>query len=236
MNVICRRDGARRSAPIEPMRRLTTIAAAATLAVAAPAHAGHTVDYADAVRCAGKTVRDVQLETRSSEAAVFQKRKRTTSGVEPVTYACLTRGGSIERLDAPGRAIRAFDAALAGRYVGYVREDLSDQFTVPSQLGVVDLRTGTHRIVSAAPNPDDRDTSVRGFVIKRNGSVAWIAVGDPSGDNAVFKLDATTSQPHRLDAAPGPGFDPRRLRLSADRRTLLWRRYGDTTDRSAPLR
>lgn len=207
----------------------------ATLALAAPAQAGHSLRYDDAVRCAGKTVRNVQLETRSSEAAVFQKRKTTTSGVQPVTYACLVRGGSIERLDDPGRAIRAFDPALAGRFVGYVREDFSDQFTVPSQLGVVDLRTGVHRILSAAPNAEDRDTSVRAFVIKRNGSVAWIAVGDPSGDGAVFKLDSTTSQPRQLDAAPGPGFDSRRLRLSADRRTVLWRRYGEGTDRSAPL-
>jgi hypothetical protein len=212
-------------------------AAAASLALAAPVSAGHKTTYDDSVRCAGKTVRNVQLETRSSEGAVFQKRKRTTSGVQAVTYACLLRSGSIERLDDPARAIHAFDAALAGRFVGYEREDFSDQFTVPSTLGVFDLKTGTRRIISATPNSSDRDTAVRAFVIKRNGSVAWLAVGDPSGDQAVFKLDATTDDPERLDFASGVArFDERALRLSADRRAVLWRMRGETTDRSAPLR
>jgi hypothetical protein len=218
-------------------RRVAVLAAAAaSLAPVGSAAASHRTAYDEAVRCAAKTVRDVQLEVRSSEGAVFQKRKRTTSGVQAVTYACLVRGGSIRRLDDPARAIHAFDAALAGRYVGYEREDFSDQFTVPSTLGVVDLKTGTRRIVSASPNSSDRDTAVRAFVIKRNGSVAWIAVGDPSGDQGVFKLDSTTDEPVSLDTAPAPGFDDRTLRLSADRRAVLWRKRGESADRSAPLR
>lgn len=218
-------------------RRVALLVAAATasLALTGAAEAGHSTTYDDAVRCDGKTVRGVQLEVRSREGAVFRKRKRTTSGVQAVTYACLVRGGGIRRLDDPARAIHAFDAALAGRYVGYEREDFSDQFTVPSTLGVVDLKTGTHRIISASPNASDRDTAVRAFVIKRNGSVAWIAVGDPSGDQAVFKLDSTTDEPVSLDASPAPGFDERSLRLSADRRSVLWRKRGESADRSAPL-
>lgn len=218
------------------VRAIAIAAAAASLAIAAPAAGSHRSTYDDSVRCAGKTVRGVQLETRSGEGAVFRKRKRTTSGVQPVTYACLVRSGSIRRLDDPARAIRASDAELAGRYVGYEREDFSDQFTVSSTLGVVDLRTGTRRVVSAAPNSADNDTAVSAFVIKRNGSVAWIAVGDPSGDQAVFKLDSTTDQPLVLDSASGPGFDPATLRLSADRRTVLWRGRGEPADSSAPLR
>jgi hypothetical protein len=167
---------------------------------------------------------------------VFQKRKRTTSGVLPVTFACLVRSGSIRRLDDPARAIQAADAELSGRYVGYEREDFSDQFTVSSTLAVVDLRTGTRRIVSAAANSADSDTAVSAFVIKRNGSVAWIVVGDPSGEQGVFKLDSTTDQPLLLDSASGQGFDPAALRLGSDRRTVLWRERAEPADSSAPLR
>ena len=221
---------------MRPAAFLTLAAAASLLAAAAPAHASHRSAYRDSVRCDGKTVRSVQLDTRTREAAVFQKVKTTRSGTFPYTYACLVRGGSIERLDDPARSYRAFDAALAGRFAGYELEDLSDQFTVPSTLAVVDLKAGVHRRISASPNAEDRDVSVRTFVLKRNGAVAWIAAGDPSGDQAVFKEDTSTVAPQQLDAAPGPGFDPRSLRLSADRRTVLWRRTGERADRSATLR
>lgn len=177
----------------------------------------------------------MQLETRSSEAAVFQKRKRTTSGVQPVTYACPVRGGSIRRLDDPARSIRAQDAELAGRFVGYRSVDHSDQFSAPSTLVVVDLKSGTTTTLHAKPDEADSDSSVSAFVIKRSGSVAWIAVGNPSGRQGLWKDDSYEYEPPMLDSSP-PAIDARSLRLSSDRRRVLWRRAGETRVRSAPLR
>jgi hypothetical protein len=211
--------------------RLAVAAAAlcAGLVLASPAGAA----YDRSVRCAGKTVRDVELVTRSSDGAAFRKLKRTASGSQAVTYACLVRSGRIRRLDDPARSLNAQGPRLAGRFVGFERVDNSDQSSPPSDLVVQDLRTGRRRVLTAAPDPPEL-TSVAAFVLKRNGSVAWIVVGHSSARQELW-TDTAVGGPQRIDASP-PAIDVGSLRLSASRRSVLWRKAGDTSDRSAPLR
>jgi hypothetical protein len=212
------------------MAGLGCAAVAVALAFASSADAA----YDSNIRCGTQVVPNVQFETRTSEAAVFRTRQRTSSGVRKTTFACLRSTGPVRRLDNPGGQIRADDAELAGRFVGYERTDVSEQFR-PSDMVVVDLRTGQSRTLQGSANDQDTDTRVRAFVLKRNGSVAWITQGDPSAAEGLWKDDTSDPDPQLVDSSPPP-FDAARLRLSSDRRSVLYRHVGDTSDSSTPLR
>jgi hypothetical protein len=223
------------------MRRLA-VTALAWASLAAPAHGAHLSDYDETVRCPSKAVHDVQVVERSSEAVVFRKLRPTENGPRPVSYACAFRTDelrqSIWRLDDPEPSRRAVGARLAGVFVAYrlVYDTGPDPY---SEMVVKSLLTSD--TLSSFPKPEESDSSstVASFVVKRNGSIAWIGVGHPSGEQGVWKVDADDDwlEPEmpRLDASP-PAIDTRSIRLSADRRRVMWRRAGESAYRSAPLR
>jgi hypothetical protein len=185
--------------------------------------------YDDAVRCAGKVVRGVELETRSPEGAVFSKPKRYGASTLPTTYACLVRSGPIVRLDSPPSA-RAGLAALSGRYVAYKRTFEASEFNEASDVVVTDLKAGAYlRMLAADPGGGYAD--VQRLVVKRNGALAWTAVGVRGPEVTVFKSDPAAPAGQELDR--GPSVDAQSLRLAADRRSVSWTHGGST--RSAPL-
>jgi hypothetical protein len=228
------------------MRRLGATVLAAMLAAAwagSPAEASHLGGYDETVRCATHAVRDAQIVEQSTEAVAFRKLKETNGRVLPVSYACAYRRGdsnrSVRQLDHPARSRWAEGARLAGPWVAYRLVDRSNASIPSSVFEVVNLRFGG--TWSYFPKPDDADTAVDvvSFVLKRNGSVAWISVGYPTEEQGVWKDDSSfdlldDDDLPRLDASPPP-IDTHSLRLSSDRRRVLWRRAGESAYRSAPL-
>jgi hypothetical protein len=199
--------------------------AVASLGLAAPASANH--QYRSTATCNGRPVKKVQFLDRSSEAAVFLKRRTRENGtVASVAYACLRRA-PIRRL---GNHIRY--AVLAGRFVA-VRSTFVSEFNSSSGLHVMDLSTG--KFVTNArgmpTSPEDEDTHVLKIVLKRNGSVAWVGSNNVASQFAIWKVDRTGSGPQQLDA--GPRIDRLSLRLRADRTAVVWTNDGET--RSGPI-
>jgi hypothetical protein len=213
---------------------------ACMVALPATAPSSHLRPYDETVRCATKTVRDVQVVERSRRAVVFRKLKDTARGALPVSYACAHRRSelrqSVYRLDDPVRSRRAEGARLAGEFVAYRLADRSDPSVASSELVVQSLSHSTR--LSFFPKPEETDTAsdVVAFVVKPTGAVAWMAIGHPSGEQGVWKANRNwlDDEIPRLDGSP-PAIDVRSLRLSQDRRRVEWRRRGESRVRSAPL-
>jgi hypothetical protein len=190
---------------------------AGLLAAAAPASASH--ENTSSVRCAAKTVRSVQVVTTSSEAVVFSKAKGSGAEARTITYACMLRAGPIVRLKATGAGVHPL---LAGRFVAYRQ---GSEFGSPSGLIVQDVRTGRVELESRADG-----SILYSFVVKRTGSAAWVERGEQSEDFLLYKfVRGRPGEPELLDL----GVDFESLRLSADRRQILWTTAGQ--QKSAPL-
>lgn len=212
-----------RLAPLKGFIAAAALTAALGLAPAAAAR------YDDTVRCKAKTVRNVNVVTRSSEAAVFTKR-----GLVPGTriyryrsYACMFRAGPISYLSRSDATRSRLDPKLAGRFVAFRQYYGINEFGSESGIVVLDIRTGT--VVEESPN---EGVNLVSFVVKRNGSAAWIMVPEESAERTVWKSDVTTGgERQRLDA--GSDIDAASLRLSGDRRTITWTEGG--SEQSAPI-
>ena len=205
------------------------LAAAAGAALALPAPAAATHQYDGVVGCAAKRVRNVQIVAMSPEARVFRKLTRPSGGPGgSVAYACMVRSGPITRLKGSDFGGGQMRPLLAGRYVAFQHMFSENEDFEESGLVVLDMKTG--RISFEQPRDG---TNLGDWVVKRNGSAAWTSHayegGDPGG---VYKLDSTTGgEPQRL---AGPEGSPHALRLSSDRRSVVWKQV-DGTVRSAPL-
>ena len=213
------------------LARLATLAAAVALPLSLPGVAGanHTVKRDRAVKCGTKVVRSVAIEARTREAVVFTKAKKVGPDRFAVHYACLVRG-PIRRLDDVNRSRQVSDPQLAGRFVAFERTLYLTEFDYASGIVVLDLRTGVRTVQHTATPDTEGDSVVHGFVVKRNGSVAWIGT-DEQGSAGVFKVDTTTTAPQRLDSGQ---IDLASLRLTADRNSVVWISGGE--QRTAPLR
>jgi hypothetical protein len=193
---------------------------AVALAFVGNADASH--QYDDEVRCRGKLVRSVQLVAGNRESSVFRKlRPGPGSGTVSVAYGCLRSGGKITRL---GFANRVDGPKFAGRYVGFRQTIYVSEFGSASGIKVVDLRTGATKVSEPGEPGGDGDSHLAMFVLKRNGSVAWIGLPQSFDRGSIWRVDRSAAQPQRLGG--GPDIDFESLRLSADRRSLHWRNGG----------
>jgi hypothetical protein len=204
-------------------------AAAVALTLALPGSAGASHQYDGVVGCAAKRVRNVQIVAMSPDARVFRKLTRPSGGPGgSVAYACMRRSGPITRLKGSEFGGGQMRPLLAGRYVAFQQMFSENEDNEESGLIVLDMRTG--RISFEQPRDN---TDLGSWVVKRNGSAAWTTSayegGEPGG---AYKLDSTTGgKPQRL---AGPEGSPHSMRLSADRRSVLWMQL-DGTERSAPI-
>lgn len=208
-----------------------SILAAVLTGVLAMAPAASAGRYDDRVRCNSKTVKRANVVARSSEAAVFTKRSLIpgTGIYRYRSYACMFRRGPISYLQRSDTTRSQLGSKLAGRFVGFRQFYGITEFGSESGLVVLDMRTGDV-VLEGPPRADG--TNLASFVVKRNGSAAWISVPEEPGDTVVWKAEATNVfEREQLEAATD--IDTRALRLSADRRTITWTRGG--TSRSAPL-
>ncbi len=177
-----------------------------------------------------------QIVVQTKHGVVFQKKRRGAT----FTYGCLFSVRRIRRLpDSPTEKpepIFAEAIQLDGRYVGFRKV-----FTEPAGFGlskivVFDLRTAKTKVDAFATTRTDPDgTGVTSFVIKKNGSVAWIGVaGGVAGPTyEVHKVaDGEGGAKQLLDS--GPDISRESLAKSYDGLTVYWTKGGQA--RSAPLR
>jgi hypothetical protein len=156
----------------------------------------------------------------SKRARVFSVRAR--GGARPV-FACLHATGRRvrlgDRIDCLGQAARDF--RLAGRFVGFIAEFCPTPGGSGASLGLVDLRGGRVRLVSGL---FAFGGGVTDFVLKANGSAAWIErpeVGAPaSTPHLVMKRDADG----RAQLASGSDIDSSSLALAGS--TVYWTQGG----------
>jgi hypothetical protein len=212
-------------------RAVATAAAGAMLAVglAFVGNADASHQYDDEVRCRGKLIRSVQLVAGNRQSAVFRKLKPSPgNGSVSVAYGCLRSGGTITRL---GLANRVDGPKFAGRYVGFRNTIYVNESGSASGIRVVDLHSGATTVSEPGEPGSDGDSHLAMFVLKRNGSVAWIGLPQSFDRGSVWRVDRAAAEPQRLDG--GPDIDFESLRLSADRRSLRW--SNDGQERTAAI-
>jgi hypothetical protein len=177
-------------------------------------------------------VRDVQVLTSSARAVVFRKHYSPQHNPKSRAFACLRHSGPVRELRRSGFTRSRLKPQLAGRYVGFRQIfELNDVSGESSGVVVLDISTGTITVEQPGMPGTDYSTLVS-FVVKSNGSVAWLGISDSDGE-AVWKVDSTTGgQPERLDSSP-PDIPFDSLHLGPHRHRVLWRKGGSR--RSAPI-
>jgi hypothetical protein len=210
-------------------RSIFVVSAAGALALAPPASASH--QYRDSVRCAGKTVRNVQVLEQTSEATAFRKRFPTRPYATYASYACMRRAGSIERLKGSEYSLSRVRPQLAGRYVAFRRLDELNEFGSASGIVILNMLTGA--IVYESPR--DGVAYMLRFVVKRNGSAAWFDSPQEEPGIRVYKIDATTAGNRQLLSSftQVTQRDVESLILLPDRRQILWTENDEP--KSAPI-
>lgn len=215
------------------IRTILALALLALLAILA-------VPAAASADCRGG--RGAKVVARSAAAVVFVR--------DQVLYGCHRARGKVRRLPAqdplgPPETL-AGSPRLAGRFVAYVSEAEGQ-----TEVIVYDLRSGrvARRAPAATDDPDDpidRPGRVTSLVVRRDGSVAWIAitfrkVGETScGPDCTRDLLDDRHELHAYVAGgrdvmldEGDGINRRSLALSVDGTRLYWTRDG--IPRSAPF-
>jgi hypothetical protein len=102
------------------------------------------------------------------------------------TYACLYRGGRTRYLGRFQSDTGIANEVVSGRFVGY-QNLVCEEDCRNSEVRILDVKTGSLRRSSKA---GEGTSGISGFVLKRNGSAAWIRRfgGDEA---AVHTLTAT---------------------------------------------
>lgn len=202
---------------------------AGSLMLAAPAAASH--QYRDTVRCASKTVRNVQVLAQTSEATAFRKRFPTRPYATYASYACMRRAGSVERLKGSEYSLSRVRPQLAGRYVAFRRLDELNEFGSAAGIVVLDMRTGEILYES----PRDGSAYMLRFVVKRNGSAAWFDSPQEEPGIRVYKFDSTTAGDRQLLSSFSvvTQRDVESLLLISGRRQVLWTENDEP--KSAPI-
>ncbi len=175
-------------------------------------------------RCrAASTAKGTRIVRKTSSAVVFERR----GGV----FGCTYSGGRVAELIDEGGGIDTRHLVITGRYAGYTTlgSAIGDEF---DRVVVWDLRTGRLRYEVGS-------NSVTSFVVKSNGSFAWIqysTVAPADQNRSVYELHEFSAVDREGDllVARGSDISPKSLALSADKGTINWTQGGIA--RTAPLR
>jgi hypothetical protein len=198
---------------------LAAVAALAVLAVATPAQAATTCGSRD-----GSTI------VATKHGRIFEVMRKDAEGKRYwAVYGCLKSVGVSRRLgysvERPGKPW-VVSERLEGRYASFVqvRRAPFDKSLFSQVLVEVDLRTGATVFVS--DKPDAWGTVIYQRVQKANGSLAFFV-----GSTELRRFDGTGYSVLERDETSR--LNESYLELSADRRTVSWRRLDET--RSAPI-
>jgi hypothetical protein len=176
---------------------------------------------------------------RGATGLVFTRRSSDHPGFR-LYYGCLWRTKKIYRLGQHGdfgnNQVHSQSIRLAGRFVAYEQDWGSGAGSALNTISVRDLRSGVviHQAEVSRRGADFGD-NVTDVVLKRSGSVAWIArTFDQDANLATSEVRAMTDATRRdtrgslLSDAPlllddGPSIGLTSLSLAPDRRSVLWR-------------
>jgi hypothetical protein len=206
--------------------------AGALLLAASVASGTASNEYDHTIHCGAKTVHNAQLLKRNREAVVFRKHRTSPSGRKvSVAYACLRDADPIRRLKRSEFTRSELDPRLAGHFVAF--REIVEQSEVGGEqsIAVLNIKTGRLKVEQDAAVNGADDSWLYSFVVKRNGSVAWVGLRE-QGDEVLLKVDSKTAgQPQQLDS--GSDFHLHVLRLNKDKTRVVWIKRGNK--HSAPL-
>jgi hypothetical protein len=217
------------------MRRVLAVAGLSLLCLAPAAQADHLVEGRDSARCGSKRVTGVKALAQSSESIVFEKTKVNPYGSRlPYAFGCVKKRGPIRLLPVnPDSFYRVRGAAVAGRFALLVKRSEEGEFGYWDNVVTYDLAAGrTVSEAGAVSGSDFTDSYVASYVLKRNGSSAWIGYDVDDGRREVWKREAGTGTPTLLDSSADVDINVP-VRLSPDRTRVVWRSGG--TERSAAI-
>jgi hypothetical protein len=163
---------------------------------------------------------DARVYWRTQRRGVRGSERRRRARVR-VLYGCRRQTARRWRLGIYGSGASKFipfgNIKLAGRYVAYVRGVCFFVNDCGFSIRVRDLKTGAIKFDSGG---EKQRTSIYSFVLKSNGSIAWIA--NEFDSTNVHKDDSHGHQV--IDSSKDPTFDLGSLALSADGMTIYWKR------------
>lgn len=217
-------------------RRATTLLVVAATAATATLAALTSLpaDRAEASHgCRASTSSGAKIFERSKFGVVFLKRN--------TFYGCIYSVGTVRRL--PGGTDQSAFAQinfrsikLDGRYVAYWNFDEEGAGDVGySSLFVYDLKTGEIKVREEAAPETAQGHRVTAFVLKANGSVAWIGEAANGSEKEYFVqkiADEEGNGKQVLDR--GANIDPQSLAKAYDGLSIYWRN-GEGL-KTAPLR
>jgi hypothetical protein len=197
--------------------------------------------------CRSKIGKDAHVVAQSRQAVVYSRIEQPPDprfGDQPIYHGCEFRTAKLRRLNTFGNpAEHLRNWTLAGRYVAFTRwTEEGASAEVMQTLDVYDLRAGKRRLrlrpIAPGTPQGELNEVVRSLVLKPNGSIAWIALFSPPGDQPLESYQVNEVETDRGDRRTkldqGPTIRPRSLALSDGRKTIYWR--NGTEVRSARLR
>jgi hypothetical protein len=175
--------------------------------------------------CRASTSSGSRILDQSEHGVVFFKRGNY--------YGCLSSVGTARRLPTVDGYRPVQPMRTEGRYVTYVAERTEGTNPTKQRLVVFDLRRDEPRVsVDAHSLREIGGTVVESFVLKRNGSIAWIG----SGARGVRAEEPLPLEVHKLGVNEGaadviidsgPNVDRRSLALAYDNMRLYWLNGGE---------
>jgi hypothetical protein len=204
------------------------IAIALALPLVVPQHASAVATNNSCLVWAAKYT----LVEQSSFAVVFSKPNPHVNSAAPTYYACVFSREKAYTLPGQGEGATLSGFQLDGRYVGYAKAFHDPAVAESSgRLFVFDAKQGKTQVNEPAwPDQPSAPTDERGFsdsvtsfVIKANGSAAWIGEMDAGGGSRTFsvqKLEAAGSGKQELDR--GSAIGAQSLAKARDELTIYW--------------
>jgi hypothetical protein len=224
-----------------PRVRASRIIAVAALAATAVAVVPPAARSAPACARSGATI------LANAHARVFRRGKVRTGETKGAAlyFSCSLRTGHTRRLNRRGdfgiNRVAASSIRLAGRYVGYVENDVEAVAVLPFAI-VVDARSG--HIVRAPQGSDqeDEDFGIAGLVLTARGTEAWITRDCVRSTTAPTTCARPVTVEYRVTVSDATGervvahsttIAPRSLALAANSHAIYWTDAG--TARTAPI-
>ncbi|MGE3590434.1 MAG: Ig-like domain-containing protein, partial [Ilumatobacteraceae bacterium] len=126
---------------------------------------------------------DGQARMRVTDAA-----GHVVEAVAPVHIAPHRELGALRRILVDGEPVEAVDVSDDGRLLLYRVTDNEGEFSMPTPLGVLDLQTGAHEIVSIRPDGQREDFPLGGVLSADGRTVAFSTLDYVNGFQAMQVL------------------------------------------------
>lgn len=165
---------------------------------------------------------------RQTMAAIVFKRGQT--GGADRLYSCVLAQGKVRRLPPQEGTYKLGGDFFAYAYEGSAIGDES------SKIGVIDLRTGRHRVIKhvdpsteGALDEIDDGGIIKAYAIAANGNLVWLTTGpiiSPHRDDTTLELRAGDGTPPVERIVDSGAITARSLKLATDGRSVSYAKDG----------